>query len=75
MDIPVRVDLDSGQPMRSETSELSTTHEPVQDLKRDERRAFILLAVFLAPALAIAIVGGWGFLIWMFQLIYGPPTG
>lgn len=39
----------------------------------DERNVFIFLAVFLAPILAVAIVGGYGFLIWMSQLIYGPP--
>jgi nitrate reductase NapE len=29
--------------------------------------------VVLAPALAVAIVGGWGFLVWIYQVIYGPP--
>lgn len=43
--------------------------------KRDERIAFILLAVLLAPALSVAIVGGYGFIIWMSQLVLGPPTG
>ena len=43
--------------------------------KRDERTAFFLLAVVLGPALSVAIVGGYGFLIWMSQIILGPPTG
>lgn len=43
--------------------------------KGEERRAFILLAVVLAPALSVAIVGGFGFAVWMSQLIFGPPTG
>ncbi len=43
--------------------------------KRDERIAFILLAVVLAPALSVVIVGGYGFIIWMTQLVLGPPTG
>ncbi|MCV6824801.1 MULTISPECIES: periplasmic nitrate reductase, NapE protein [Halocynthiibacter] len=43
--------------------------------KKDERTAFIFLAVFLAPILAVAIVGGYGFMIWMSQIISGPPTG
>lgn len=42
---------------------------------RDERFAFILLAVVLAPVLSVAIVGGYGFIVWMSQLILGPPTG
>ena len=41
--------------------------------KTDERNTFILLAVFLAPALAIAVVGGYGFAIWIAQMIFGPP--
>jgi periplasmic nitrate reductase NapE len=45
------------------------------DTKRDERLAFILLAVFLAPALSVAIVGGYGFIIWMSQIVFGPPAG
>lgn len=43
--------------------------------KTDERRAFILLVVFLAPILAVGIVGGYGFLVWMSQLVMGPPGG
>ncbi|MEP5764202.1 MAG: periplasmic nitrate reductase, NapE protein [Halieaceae bacterium] len=38
-----------------------------------ERRAFALLVVFLAPVLSVMIVGGYGFLVWMSQLIMGPP--
>ena len=38
-----------------------------------ERRAFLLLVVFLAPILSAIIVGGYGFLVWMSQLILGPP--
>jgi nitrate reductase NapE len=41
--------------------------------KADERTTFVLLAVFLAPALAIAVVGGYGFTVWISQLIVGPP--
>ncbi|MEE4191302.1 MAG: periplasmic nitrate reductase, NapE protein [Halieaceae bacterium] len=43
--------------------------------KREERNAFVVLAVFLAPVLAVAIVGGYGFIVWMSQLILGPPGG
>jgi nitrate reductase NapE len=41
--------------------------------KKAERRAFVFLVVFLGPILAIAIVGGYGFLVWMTQLVTGPP--
>ena len=51
------------------------TEEDVADKgKRRELRGFLFLTVILAPALAVALVGGYGFLIWMYQLIQGPPT-
>lgn len=34
---------------------------------------FLFLTVVLAPVLAVAIVGGWGFVVWIYQTIYGPP--
>ncbi|MEP4484786.1 MAG: periplasmic nitrate reductase, NapE protein [Halioglobus sp.] len=40
-----------------------------------ERRVFLFLVVFLAPALAFMIVGGYGFMVWMSQLLLGPPGG
>lgn len=43
--------------------------------RRQELIVFILFTIFVAPALAIAIVGGYGFAIWMYQLLSGPPTG
>ena len=47
--------------------------EPRSDAKAQELRAFVLLAVVMAPVLAVVVVSGFGFLVWMFQLIAGPP--
>ncbi|KPQ27839.1 MAG: Periplasmic nitrate reductase system, NapE component [Marinobacter excellens HL-55] len=33
--------------------------------KRHELRLFIFIIVFLFPILAVAVVGGYGFMIWM----------
>ncbi len=41
--------------------------------RRAERRAFLFLAVFLAPLLSVLIVGGWGFAVWLYQIVNGPP--
>ena len=41
--------------------------------KARELKAFLLLSVVLAPVLAVVIVSGYGFLVWMVQLIAGPP--
>lgn len=44
--------------------------------KAEEIRAFLFITVVAAPILAIAIVGGYGFFIWMYQLFTGSlPTG
>lgn len=56
-------------------NETTGTPEGFVATKSDEWRTFLLLAVVLAPALAVAIVGSYGFAIWMLQLIVGPPTG
>lgn len=34
---------------------------------------FLLLAVVLAPVLAVMIVGGYGLLVWISHMVYGPP--
>jgi periplasmic nitrate reductase NapE len=41
--------------------------------RRDEAIIFVLLAVVLAPVVAVAVVGSYGFAIWMYQLLSGPP--
>lgn len=43
--------------------------------RSEERNAFVVLAVFLAPALAIAGVGTLGLMIWLSQMYFGPPAG
>ena len=41
--------------------------------KGQELRSFLFLAVVMAPILAGAIVAGYGFLVWMYQMFAGPP--
>ncbi len=41
--------------------------------RRRDLLAFLFLTIFLAPLLAVAVVGGFGFMIWIFQLFAGPP--
>jgi nitrate reductase NapE len=42
--------------------------------KKSEVKMFLFITVFLFPLLSVAIVGGYGFLIWMSQLIFGPSV-
>ncbi|PXX90298.1 periplasmic nitrate reductase, NapE protein [Marinobacter vulgaris] len=41
--------------------------------KKYELRLFVFLIVFLFPILSVAIVGGYGFIVWMSQILMGPP--
>jgi nitrate reductase NapE len=41
--------------------------------RSQELRAFFTLSVVLAPVLAFAVVAGYGFMVWMYQLVAGPP--
>jgi nitrate reductase NapE len=44
--------------------------------KQEELRTFLFLAVVMAPVIAVAVVGGYGFVVWMFQVATGQlPTG
>jgi len=38
-----------------------------------EFKGFLFLTVILAPVFSVALVGGYGFAIWMYQLLLGPP--
>lgn len=42
---------------------------------QEEWRTFLFLAVVMAPLLAVAVVGGYGFTVWMYQLVTGDLPG
>ena len=46
---------------------------PFRPTRRQELLAFICLALLIWPVVAVGIVGGYGFLVWMWQLVFGPP--
>ena len=41
--------------------------------RQEELRSFLFFTVVMAPALAFAVVGTYGLLVWMYQLLVGPP--
>jgi nitrate reductase NapE len=43
--------------------------------RQEEWRSFLFFTVVMAPALAAIFVGGYGFLIWIYQMFAGPPGG
>jgi len=41
--------------------------------RRAELFVFAIIAAFIWPVVAVGVVGGYGFLIWMTQMVLGPP--
>lgn len=48
-------------------------HGAPRSSRREELFAFFVLAVLIWPFIAVGVVGGYGFLVWMSQLVFGPP--
>ena len=47
---------------------------PADTIRKREFRVFLFITVVLFPILSIILVGGMGFLIWMSQIVFGPPS-
>ena len=42
--------------------------------RQEELRSFLFFTVVMAPLLAVLLVASYGFVIWMVQLLAGPPA-
>jgi nitrate reductase NapE len=40
---------------------------------RRELLMFFILAVLIWPFIAVGVVAGWGFVVWMYYMFTGPP--
>lgn len=40
---------------------------------RDELIVFAIIVALVWPVMTIGVVGGYGFAVWMYQLVAGPP--
>jgi periplasmic nitrate reductase NapE len=49
------------------------THMNVFASRTREVMAFLVLAVLIWPVIAVGVVAGWGFLVWMYYAFTGPP--
>jgi len=47
--------------------------DPENPSARQELSAFLFVTVILAPVLAVTLVGGYGFSVWISQILGGPP--
>jgi nitrate reductase NapE len=59
--------------MPAEDSPAESRSAPPPASRREETLAFLFLAVLIWPVIAVGVVGGYGFLVWMWQLVFGPP--
>lgn len=55
------------------SNEVESSAEAARPSRRAEIFAFVVLAVLIWPVLAVGVVGGYGFSVWMFQIVFGPP--
>ncbi len=57
-------------------TDTSNKIEPAQDRSRslrDEFLVFLIIVALVWPVLTVGVVGGYGFAVWMYQLVAGPP--
>ena len=40
---------------------------------REELLVFLIIVALVWPAMTVGVVGGYGFTVWMYQLVAGPP--
>ena len=61
----------------SDAKPVVSSHDEMhfQPTKKQELRSFLFLTVVMAPVLTGLIIAGYGFLVWLYQIIAGPPTG
>lgn len=59
--------------MASVSKDSDLREAPRPHRRRDELIVFLIIAAFIWPIVAVGVVGGYGFLVWMSQLVLGPP--
>ena len=58
--------------MGGETSS-ALARDPGGSMRRQELLTFLILAVVIWPFIAVGVVAGWGFVVWMYYILTGPP--
>lgn len=54
-------------------AEMPTNDAQTKQAVGRELLVFLVLAVLIWPFVAVGVVGGWGFLVWMYYALTGPP--
>lgn len=55
--------------------QMETMNKQQSTQKMAELKGFLFLTVVLAPAVSVALVGGYGLAIWIYQILAGHPGG
>lgn len=58
--------------MTGHSSEIEKVRKSVRTT-RDELLVFLVIVALVWPAMTVGVVGGYGFAVWMYQLVAGPP--
>ncbi|WP_187970650.1 periplasmic nitrate reductase, NapE protein [Aquibium microcysteis] len=60
--------------MTQDTREATASADiPPASVRRRELLTFLVLAFGIWPVVAVGVVGGYGFFVWMYQIVFGPP--
>ncbi|WP_159589770.1 periplasmic nitrate reductase, NapE protein [Chelativorans xinjiangense] len=59
--------------MIQDKGEAADASQATRAVRRKELVTFLVLAFGIWPILAVGVVGGYGFLVWMWQIVFGPP--
>ncbi len=59
--------------MTTANGSVASEKEPKGNTRRAEILAFVTLAILIWPVLAVGVAGGYGFIVWMSQIVLGPP--
>jgi nitrate reductase NapE len=51
----------------------TTERSSFRQKRRRELLTFVVLAFGIWPLVAVAVVGSYGFTVWMYQIVNGPP--
>jgi periplasmic nitrate reductase NapE len=52
-----------------------SSNPPVTTRRRWELGVFLFVTAVLIPFLTVLLVAGYGFAVWFYQILSGPPTG
>lgn len=59
--------------LEAKTMKEATSTTPQEQSRGEETKAFLFLTGVIAPAVAVSVVVGYGFIVWISQILTGPP--